>query len=327
MREGGAARLQRSSSPSGISGRTRPPRRSTRNRRGVLADVRQDLSEHHRRRSQPRLQFDARQAAHGGARQRGADGGPADDSGARSSPPRALAAVCTGGCRLFQTADFWPGAMKSVTWKGKVYGVPTNNETMALIWNAAALQGRRARSGQPPATWDDVVSTPSRSSDKHRQGRLRPGRARERRQHALPLHAASLGLWRRRVRRSGGVDPTYKKIELNNAGARRRCRRHTTCMCATSRFRSSALTNTQTENQDPFIAGQLGMMISHPSEYDVMLDRRRRRPATTQDSARPWSTNMRYGLIPNGSGSGAPWCSAARTSTSSSPTSSTAGST
>ncbi len=39
----------------------------------------------------------------------------------------------------YKTADFWPGAMKSVTWDGKIYGVPTNNETMALIWNAAIV--------------------------------------------------------------------------------------------------------------------------------------------------------------------------------------------
>ena len=26
--------------------------------------------------------------------------------------------------------------MKAVTWDGVTYGIPTNNETMALIWNA-----------------------------------------------------------------------------------------------------------------------------------------------------------------------------------------------
>ena len=36
----------------------------------------------------------------------------------------------------YSTEDFWPGAMKSNMWKGKTYGIPTNNETMALIWNA-----------------------------------------------------------------------------------------------------------------------------------------------------------------------------------------------
>src|SRR5229473_3871614 len=29
----------------------------------------------------------------------------------------------------FKREDFWSGALKSVTWNGKIYGVPTNNET------------------------------------------------------------------------------------------------------------------------------------------------------------------------------------------------------
>ena len=36
---------------------------------------------------------------------------------------------------------------------------------------------------------------------------------------------------------------------------------------------TSALTNTQTENQDLFIAGQIAMMISHPCEYVAMRNR------------------------------------------------------
>ena len=27
----------------------------------------------------------------------------------------------------YKTEDFWPGAMKAVTWEGKTYGIPTNN--------------------------------------------------------------------------------------------------------------------------------------------------------------------------------------------------------
>ena len=57
-----------------------------------------------------------------------------------------------------KTADFWPGAMKSVTWDGKVYGVPTNNETMALIWNAQIFRDAGLDPEQPPATWDNLVS-------------------------------------------------------------------------------------------------------------------------------------------------------------------------
>ena len=58
----------------------------------------------------------------------------------------------------FAEDEFWPGAIKSVTWKGKRYGVPTNNETMALIWNAALFDQAGLDPDHPPATWDDLVA-------------------------------------------------------------------------------------------------------------------------------------------------------------------------
>ena len=79
-----------------------------------------------------------------------------------------------------KTADFWPGAMKSVTWDGKVYGVPTNNETMALIWNAQIFRDAGLDPEQPPATWDDLVSVRSPDQAEDGQGRIRFGRAGER---------------------------------------------------------------------------------------------------------------------------------------------------
>jgi multiple sugar transport system substrate-binding protein len=62
----------------------------------------------------------------------------------------------------------------------------------------------------------------------------------------------------------------------------------------------SALTNTQTENQDPFIAGQLAMMISHPLEYATMLDRANRATGEDKKVAEAVVANMRYGLVPKG---------------------------
>jgi len=62
----------------------------------------------------------------------------------------------------------------------------------------------------------------------------------------------------------------------------------------------SALTNTQTENQDPFLAGHLAMMISHPSEYAVMLDRAKKATGDDRKAADAVVANMRYGLIPMG---------------------------
>jgi multiple sugar transport system substrate-binding protein len=62
----------------------------------------------------------------------------------------------------------------------------------------------------------------------------------------------------------------------------------------------SALTNTQNENQDPFLAGQLAMVISHPSEYAIMVDRAKRTTGEERKRADAVVANMRYGLIPAG---------------------------
>jgi multiple sugar transport system substrate-binding protein len=63
----------------------------------------------------------------------------------------------------------------------------------------------------------------------------------------------------------------------------------------------SALTNTQTENQDPFLAGQLAMMISHPIEYATMLDRAKKATGEDRKIADAVVADMRYGLVPKGS--------------------------
>ena len=103
----------------------------------------------------------------------------------------------------YPTADFWPGAIKSVMYDGTPYGIPTNNETMAFIWNADIFERAGLDPESPPKTWDDVVTYSKTDPRQARHRRLRPGGEAERRQHAVPLHAAALGLWRRRARRGG----------------------------------------------------------------------------------------------------------------------------
>ena len=66
----------------------------------------------------------------------------------------------------FTADEFWPGAMKSVMWKDKAYGIPTNNETMGLIWNASLFQQAGLDPEKPPATWDDLVAYSKAIKDK-----------------------------------------------------------------------------------------------------------------------------------------------------------------
>src|SRR4051794_3408367 len=66
----------------------------------------------------------------------------------------------------YSSDDFWPGAMKAVTWQGVGYGIPTNNETMAFIWNADVFKRAGLDPDKAPATWDDVVKYSKQIHDK-----------------------------------------------------------------------------------------------------------------------------------------------------------------
>ena len=171
----------------------------------------------------------------------------------------------------YPTADFWPGAMKSVMYDGVPYGVPTNNETMALIWNADIFKRAGLDPESPPKTWDDVVTYSKQIKDK--VGVAGYGLVAKQNAGNTPFRFMPQ-LW---AFGGGALDeasaaPTYKTIELNNAGAKAALQASYDMYVRDKSVPVSALTNTQNENQAPFIAGQLAMMIAHPSEYAKMVD-------------------------------------------------------
>ena len=103
----------------------------------------------------------------------------------------------------YKPENFWTGALKSVTWNGKIYGIPTNNETMAFIWNKEIFEqaGLDPKSPGDLGRCRDVLQA---DQGQDRQVRLRHGREGQRREHAVPLHADALGLRQRRARRGRG---------------------------------------------------------------------------------------------------------------------------
>jgi multiple sugar transport system substrate-binding protein len=199
----------------------------------------------------------------------------------------------------YPSSEFWPSAMKSVTWKGKTYGVPTNNETMALIWNAAIFQDAGLHPEKPPATWDELVTysrTIKQKTGKNGYGLVARPNAGNTPYRFMPQCWAYGG---------GALDeaephPKYQDVTINNAGSKAALQASYDMYVRDKSVPISALTNTQTENQDPFIAGQLGMMISHPSEYAVMVDRAKKATGNDRQIADAVVANMRYGLIPTG---------------------------
>ena len=199
----------------------------------------------------------------------------------------------------FTKEDFWPGALKSVTYEGQTYGLPTNNETMGFIWNAKIFADAGLDPENPPATWDDVVAYSKQIHDK--LGIAGYGLVAKQNAGNTPFRFMPQ-LW---AYGGGALDeaapePTYKEVWINNEGSKRALQAAYQMYAVDKSVPVSALTNTQAENQAPFIANQLAMVISHPAEFARMNDLASKATGADKAVADEVVANMRYGLLPTG---------------------------
>jgi multiple sugar transport system substrate-binding protein len=199
----------------------------------------------------------------------------------------------------YKPEQFWTGALKSVTYEGETYGIPTNNETMAFIWNAKIFEEAGLDPEKPPATWDDVVAYSKQIKEKLGI----PGYGLVAKQNAgnTPFRFMPQ-LW---AYGGGALDearenPGYETVELDSPESKAALQAAYDMYVRDKSVPTSALTNTQAENQAPFISGQLAMMIAHPSEYARMNDLAKTATGADKAVADEVIANMRYGLIPEG---------------------------
>ena len=198
------------------------------------------------------------------------------------------------------TADqFWPGALKSDTWEGKLFGVPTNNETMAFIYNKQIFADAGLDPESPPATWGDVVAYSKQIKDetgKNGYGMVCKVNAGNTPFRFMPVMWAYGG-----SALDEAVDaPTYDNTMINTPEGIAALQVYYDMYVRDQSVPTSALTNTQVENQDLFIAGEIAMMISHPSEYIAMRGRAEKATGADKERADAIVANMSYGLIPEG---------------------------
>jgi len=195
---------------------------------------------------------------------------------------------------------FWAGALKSVTWEGKYYGIPTNNETMAFIWNKDLFQQAGLDPENPPATWADVVAYSKQIKDT--TGKFGYGLVAKVNAGNTPFRFMPM-LW---AYGSGAMDeaeaaPKLDTAWVNNEGGVAALQNLYDMYVTDKSVPTSALTNTQVENQDLFIAGELAMVIAHPSEYVTMQNKL---AAVTEEDEKAAAQivvdSMQYGLIPEG---------------------------
>lgn len=195
--------------------------------------------------------------------------------------------------------QFWPGALKSVRFDDKLYGIPTNNETMAFIWNAAIFEAAGLDPEKAPATWDDVVAYSKQIKDatgKSGYGLVARVNAGNTPFRFMPM----LWAYGSGALDEGEDDPTFANIMINNEGGVQALQLAYDMYVRDKSVPASALTNTQTENQDLFVAGEIAMMISHPSEYGTMQEKAAEASGPDKEYADSVVENMRYGLIPEG---------------------------
>jgi len=60
--------------------------------------------------------------------------------------------------KIVDQDDIYPGPLASVTWKGKIYGLPRGANTIALYYNADMFRAAGLDPDKPPQTWDELYA-------------------------------------------------------------------------------------------------------------------------------------------------------------------------
>jgi multiple sugar transport system substrate-binding protein len=153
-----------------------------------------------------------------------------------------------------------------VTWNGKLYGVPTNNETHGFIWNKDIFQKAGLDPEKPPATWEDVKNFSKQIKDK--TGKPGYGLVAKLNAGDIPFRYMPL-CWAH-----GGASldetadsPQYQKSGFDNEGNIAALQWVYDVFVRDQSAPQSAFTNTGVENQNLLLSGDIAMMSGHPTTY------------------------------------------------------------
>ncbi len=187
----------------------------------------------------------------------------------------------------YKPENFWPGALKSVTWNGKLYGIPTNNETMAFIWNKDIYQKAGLDPNKGPETWEDVKNFSKQIKEK--TGKAGYGMVAKLNAGNTPYRFFPL-LW---AYGGAALDetadaPKYEKSSFDNEGTAAALQ-WLQDVFVNGWAPQSSLTNTQIEVRDLFTSGEVAMMIDHPVAYQI-----------NKTKAPDIAEKMGYTLMPKG---------------------------
>ncbi|PYE87838.1 ABC transporter substrate-binding protein [Phyllobacterium leguminum] len=67
--------------------------------------------------------------------------------------------------KIVKKEDIFPGPLASVTWDGKIYGLPRGANTIALYYNADMFKAGGLDPDKPPRTWDELYEAAKKLND------------------------------------------------------------------------------------------------------------------------------------------------------------------
>lgn len=67
--------------------------------------------------------------------------------------------------KMIRKDDIFPGPLASVTWDGKIYGIPRGANTIALYYNADMFKAKGLDPDKPPRTWDELYDAAKKLTD------------------------------------------------------------------------------------------------------------------------------------------------------------------
>lgn len=183
---------------------------------------------------------------------------------------------------------FWPGALKSVTWNGKLYGVPSNNETHGFIWNKAIFEKAGLDPEKPPATWEDVKNFSRQIKEK--TGKPGYGLVAKLNAGDIPFRYMPLTWAYGGAALDETADaPKYDKSGFDSPGNIAALQWVYDVFVRDQSAPASAFTNTGVENQNLLLSGEIAMMSGHPTTY-----------ALAKKTAPDVAAKLGYTLMPMG---------------------------
>ena len=168
----------------------------------------------------------------------------------------------------FPFSQFLPGALLSCrrngASEGPLYGIPTNNEVMFLLYNKTLFQKAGLDPEKPPATWADLVSYSKIIHDKtgaYGYGLCAQQTNGNTSYRFMPMAWAHGG----QIFDELSPHPTWKKVGIGDDGVVQALNLYRQLFNVDKSVQPSALSDNETNVETLFLDGRMAMCIDHPS--------------------------------------------------------------